>query len=307
MSGKCFPLVGGRVMRVTRLDSCGRPVYGDCGRVISDGFVSIASSATSEDGDEISVTNANGKKCVSKPAVPALTGFELEITFCNVDPDLYAMVTNQSTLVDPDSGITVGFKVNVDVSPEDAGFALEVWSNVPGVACSDDPNAQGSYGYVLWPFVQGGIFGDFTIENDAVSFSVSGAKTKSGAGWGAGPYDVRLDGASLPAPLPPGWEIENGDHLAVFLTELAPPEVPDECGCLPLDNPASAASTGATAGAPGTWTPANSNRPDNFAALVTADPTPTPATTWDSGDYVILEDGSHAYFDGTDWQEGEAP
>ena len=43
MASKCFPLVGGSVMRVTRLDGCGRPDESDpdAVQVTTDGFVSI--------------------------------------------------------------------------------------------------------------------------------------------------------------------------------------------------------------------------------------------------------------------------
>ena len=52
--------------------------------------------------------------------------------------------------------------------------------------------------------------------------------------------------------------------------------------------PEQADSTGATAGAPGTWTPADSTAPADFAGL--ASHTASPTTPWASGEYVVLGD-----------------
>ena len=68
-----------------------------------------------------------------------------------------------------------------------------------------------------------------------------------------------------------------------------------------------AAATGATAGAPGLFTPANSDGPDNLAALQAGGVTASPATAWTTGQYIELDDGTHAYWDGDSWEAGEAP
>ena len=86
------------------------------------------------------------------------------------------MMTNQSVVFDG-LGVAVGFRVNTGVDVKGAGFALEVWSNVPGIVC-DDPNAGGSFGYTLLPFISGGVLGDFTIENGAVTFVLQNAATR---------------------------------------------------------------------------------------------------------------------------------
>lgn len=296
MTTRCFSLVRGRVMRVTKLDNCGRPMQSACSTAVSDGFVSVAFSAQTEEGETISVTNAAGKICVRDQACPAFTGYTVEITFCEVDPDVLAIVTNQNSVFNAKSLDAVGFRMNSDISGCDSGFALELWSNVPGVACDpDNPNAQGSYGYLLVPFLQGGVLGDFTIENDAVSFVVSGAATKTGSGWDVGPYDVVGDATGQPGPL--ADPIESGDHLHIEVTDVAPPE--PTCGCVALGSPAS----GATSGAPGTWTPTDSVAPRTLTDLQNAAPpiTASPNTAWTAGEYVVLGDGSQAAWDGSAW------
>ena len=63
--------------------------------------------------------------------------------------------------------------------------------------------------------------------------------------------------------------------------------------------------TGATAGTPGNWTPTGANPPDIFAKMTGL--TASPATAWTTGQYVVLDDGSHAYWNGTTWIAGNAP
>ncbi|MCL1900581.1 MAG: hypothetical protein FWG11_08755 [Promicromonosporaceae bacterium] len=309
MSTICFPLVGGRIMRATRLDACGRPTWGDCVQVTTEGFVSVAASANIEDGEAISVVNANGKQCVFQPAKPSITSIGLEVTFCDVDPELYALITGQRVVYDY-KGDAVGFRVNTAVSPGDVGWALEIWSNVPGVACAPEDaggvaaTSQGTYGYLLYPFLQGGVLGDYTIENGAVTFSIGNIVTKSGGNWGKGPYDVVTQvgggrGGLLEA-------IEADDHFHVQLTDVAPPE--GRCGCVPLDNPSWPITETGVAGAPGNWGTA-SRRPDTLADLLAADPpiAASPTSAWPSGSWIVLGDGTEVYWDGTTWAEGVAP
>jgi hypothetical protein len=64
-------------------------------------------------------------------------------------------------------------------------------------------------------------------------------------------------------------------------------------------------ATGATAGTPGTWTPGGSTPPANLAG--TSGVTATPSSAWTTGQYVVLGDSSHCYWNGTAWTAGEAP
>lgn len=234
MADKCFPLVGGRVMRATRLDQCGNPDYGPCATVTSDGFVSVASTATIDEGETIELRNANGKMCVRLRPAPTITGFTVVVTFCSVDPALFTAFTGQPQVLDADTGDVVGFRVNTAVDTSTFAVALEVWSNVPSEACT---GADVAYGYVLYPFLSGGTIGDYTIENNAVTFQVVGMETKSNGGWDVGPYNV-INEQGVPAPL--ATPIGADDHLHVQVTYLAPPEA--VCGCQRLDDPNSSIS-----------------------------------------------------------------
>lgn len=70
--------------------------------------------------------------------------------------------------------------------------------------------------------------------------------------------------------------------------------------------------TGVTAGAPGAFAPGNATLPADIAA-VRADPvvgtagTSKPGAAWLTGEYVVLGNASHAYWDGATWQTGSAP
>jgi hypothetical protein len=297
MTNTCFPLVRGRVMRATRLDECGRVVDSGCSAITTEGFVSVALTANITDAEVITVVNAGGKQCVNDTGSPTFGGYGVAITFCNVDPELYGMMTHQEVVYDAD-GDAVGFRMSTAVDVSKAAFALEVWSNVPGVACGV---TGGSYGYTLLPFISGGIIGDFTLENAAVSFTLANAATKDGTQWANGPYDVVAGVGGIAGPLLTPMGVK--DHLNVQLTTIAPPT--PGCACL-ASGPA---ATGATSGVPGTWTPVDSYPPKNFTDLTDGDPVivATPATAWTTGQYVTLEDASHAYWNGTAWVAGEAP
>jgi hypothetical protein len=78
-------------------------------------------------------------------------------------------------------------------------------------------------------------------------------------------------------------------------------------------NPPPPFSTGATAGAPGSWTPAGSNPPDTVADLIAGTPnvvTASPGTLWPTGDYVQTDAagvGGQAHWSGTAWVAGPSP
>ncbi len=68
--------------------------------------------------------------------------------------------------------------------------------------------------------------------------------------------------------------------------------------------PATPPATGATAGTPGSWTPAGAAPPADFAALASI--TAVPQTAWTTGQYVVLGDASNAFWDGAAWAVGQA-
>lgn len=296
MSNRQFPLIGGRVMRGTRLDACGRPDWGDKTQISTEGFVSIAQTANYDDGSEKAVTNAAGRKCVYRPAEPELVSVSLAVTFCRVDPEFYTLLTGYPAEYDAVTGDVVGFRADRSVRPLDVGVALESWSDAQDTAACD---AAGDvpYGYGLWPFLSGGRVGDYTIEDNAVTFSVTDLVSRDGSQWGVGPYNVVKDAAGDPAPL--SSPITDTQPWLSRLTMVPPPEATE--GLVPLDDPDTAAATTATAGTPGTF---DGVRP--YALEDTTGLTASPTDAWATGQYVVLGDGTEASWDGTDWVAGAA-
>jgi hypothetical protein len=268
---KCLSLVKGRRIRVTKLDSCGRPIYGDDSQVVSKGFISVALTANTTETDEINVTNAAGEVCVYEASVTSLVGYGIEIQFCEVDPELFALVTGQPVVLGADGDTVIGFDVDTKIGLENSNFALELWAGAPAGDSCNDPNAQGNYGYLLLPFLQGGILGDFTVENGAVTFTLTGANTKEGNGWGTGPYPVMLDGATpTPAPGVMATPVSTSTALRTMIVDVAPPA--DACGARPVLDPSLPNLTDITL------------TPDGLDADITTTPAATGPVWYDFGD-----------------------
>lgn len=300
-TGKCFSLIRGRVMRVTRLDGCGGVVLGPTSQVVSDGFVTVGLTAQTDEGTTISVTNAAGDVCILDEPAPKFTGYAVEISFCNVNPDLYSMLTGQETVYDDaEVPLAVGFRMNTDVNADDSGFALELWSSVPTGVCDSETGV--AYGYFLIPFLKGGVLGDFTIANDAITFTMTGAKSKDGNAWGEGPFNVVEDGDGDAVPLL--VEMDPNDHLNMQLTTVAPPEAAD-CGLAAVGTLA----TIAVGGIPGTFNTPLSYAPATLAAAIALGLSFQPSPdddAWTVGQYVTMRDGAKISWDGDGWVAGPA-
>lgn len=235
-------LVNGTRVRITRLDACGRIVYGDNNVAISKGFVSVALKAATSSTTAVDVKNANGESIVNEPAETSFSNYGVDIVFAEVDPELFALISGQRVLHDA-FGQTTGFTVDTNVSLQSQGVAIEVWTGSPsGDACSDS-NAQGSFGYILLPFVKGGYLSDHTISEGGISFTIAGATTKDGNAWGRGPYKVQINAGGQPGPLVD--PLTTTEHEAVLLVGVAPPAPVD--GTRPQLDPAKTAVTTITA------------------------------------------------------------
>lgn len=288
-------LAEGHRMRVTRLDSCGRLVYGDRVWSTSDGFVSVGASVQSSTTNAIDLQNARGRSIIKRAAKTSLTGYALEIVFAEVDPELFTLITGQRILFDYE-GHSVGFATNVDVDTSTFGFALEVWAGAVGGDVCEDEDADGGWGYFLYPFNQGGIVGDKTIQNDAISFTITGVVTQDGARWGKGPYDVVLNPGEDPGDPPVAGplleDVLTKDHELLQLVTVEPPAA--VAGARPLQDPTWATIASVTGVAP----------EDEFVAVigVAADPVAPVGVLYDFGDgnwdYVEAPgDTTHDYTD----------
>lgn len=231
MTTHCFvPMLGKRI-RVTALDNCGRTLTGGTENAVlaTDGFVTISLSAEVEDGNEILTRKADGSLCVNERMSNAFKRFNVEAEFCGVNPSLLALTSNAQEYEDA-AGDVVGITVpEGDINKK---FALELWTGISGIACSEgDDEASG---YLLLPFVNGGTLGDIEVTGeDAINFSITGAYTKGQNGWGVGPYQVAYDDGGTASALPTA--LDPFDHLLLMNTGVAPP--PSACDPSPMPEP----------------------------------------------------------------------
>lgn len=222
MSTRSMKIVRGKRVRITRLEACGEPpTSGDpCAYVVSKGFVTVTMSPQNETGTELVQLNADGELCINDQAQHNFKRWELSIELCDVDPELVSLLTSVTLETDAD-GNTVGFR---SVAGRiDELFAFELWSGIGDQDCADGEE----YGYMLFPFVNGGTFSDLTIENGVATLTIENAFTKTGGLWGVGPYDVVPDEYGAPAPL--GVAIQPGEHHVQRLTTVAPPAATSGC------------------------------------------------------------------------------
>jgi hypothetical protein len=253
MAGKStsFPLVRGRTMRVVKLNGCGQPITGpNSAMAVTSGFVSVALTANINEPEAIEVKNADGQTCVRDAGTAEFTGYNVDITFCNVMPCVFSMLTGQDVVTgykngtdDTDPEPVIGFTMDSARKASDSGFSLELWARSPSASgCDDsgnvvtaDPDADPS-GYLVLPFLKAGVIGDLTIENGAVSFVVSGAVTQDGNQWGKGLFNVLMENTGTKAapvytPAKLKDPLTKTDHLGVIYTTLKPPAETD--GCVP--------------------------------------------------------------------------
>lgn len=226
MASICPAVVRGRTMRLTRLDACGVPVVGASTTVVTNGFISVAATDQYEGGDPIRVINANGDLCIDEPGKAQLAQEDLTITLCQINFDALNIMTGSPIVLDAATPTpnTVGYRKRC--GNPDVRFALEVWSDISGQACT---LATKQYFYSLWPLLANSQFGDYTIENGAVNLVVT-ASAFCGSGWGAGPYNVVNN--AVPAAVPLLTPIGAQDLFHGQITTVAPPEA--SCGVLAL-------------------------------------------------------------------------
>lgn len=229
MPATCDSFLQGIRIRATRLDECGEPVAGACGFVVSAGFINVALTENVTNPTEISQVRADGTRCYYLETPVLLNNIQAELEFCEVDPELFELMTGAPLMLDDaDPPVAHGFTTDQD-SYAVANVALEVWMNLAGASGCGDATGR-RWGYYLLPWLYQARVGKPTIENGAINFSITEAKTHSGTPWGVGPYNIQLDNAGAEAPL---FEpLPTTTHDVLYKVNLAPPAA--SCGCQEL-------------------------------------------------------------------------
>ncbi|UQA95615.1 hypothetical protein [Streptomyces halobius] len=216
----CPLIANADVIRVTRLDGCGRPVCGEDNGFTFDCFATLAMNANVEEGQDVTYTAANGRQCGFKRGCPTFNGYDLELNFFTVSPEFIEITTGNPVMYGFD-GTPIGYD---DCSIQcNSGFAIELWAEVLGEdVCDADASGDGAWIYFLLPWVTNGQLGDLEVGSEAVSLVLNGA-TRAGGGWGSGPYDVMpVDAAGTPGPML--TPVGKNCHRRTFVTTVAPPE-----------------------------------------------------------------------------------
>jgi len=198
MAVECAKMARGKMMRITKLDSCGNIVSGAGATLTTKAFVSGTFTPNYIEAEEISQADANGDRCIDDRSDPSLRWVDISLVVCTTDPTMINLITGDPLVVDDATPTpnTVGFRLDADLTGT-ANFAMEFWSGIPGQACTVGGFTK--YGYWLFPWVQDAQWGEWVIENGALTLTFT-ARAVFGSPWGTGPYLVRRD-AAVPATL----------------------------------------------------------------------------------------------------------
>lgn len=218
------PLVRGKVARLTLVDQCGMPIATNSS-YCTDGFITVSSTKNMDTGDEIKVRQANGIIGVHEPGRVSLLNYSVDINFTKVDPGAMAMLTGDPAILDFNS-IIVGWSERA-LQQVTQNFALEVWSDTSGTACTAGSRL---YGYMLYPLISEAYLTFDNISDKEVTATVHGMSYGSPS-WGRGPYGALADGSSIRGPVAtaantPGrllLPVDPTEHRHFEMTTIAPP------------------------------------------------------------------------------------
>lgn len=223
----CFKPLQGATFRYLQMDECGNPLFDECSYAVSDGQTQIEITPNTTDGQQFQQLNAAGRPLVNQQAKTILNWFDYQIIMAVKDPEIFYLMTGAEIFLDY-AGLSAGNIITSDNYATGRG-SLEVWLGTSQEACPPGIPAP-YYGLITLPFTEDGkLTESITVANDLITYTFSG-RTRIGNNWGIGPFDVMLDGAGLPAPLPA--PISSNTHYFDMFTQLPPPE--PECGCLEL-------------------------------------------------------------------------
>lgn len=307
--------VRGLVLRVTRLASDGSPVVDSasgCDVYLTSGFINFTFTPSYNEADEISITNAAGEVCVYYKAPDTLQSVEFGLELCDPNPILTEMLVGGDVLMASDDAacapegtqagdtIAVGYAApRIGAAASAAAVAVEVWTQavVGGKSANTCP-----YWHYIFPYATFRMDGERVVENGNLATVFAGQGSGNSL-FGAGPFiDTvgvvpAVDGRVFGWPFP----TVSDRPFAYARTNYAPVGLN---GCFSNLGPVpTGLAAEAIAGDPGTF--GAGVAPANLAAMTGTDP--HPSTVWDGGQYVILGDGSSAYWDGSVWKAGVAP
>lgn len=208
MPSECRSVLKSCLARFVRLDECGGIVVGEASMLTTKGYISVAATAQIETGEEFIQRNACGELCLNEKDDDQFKRYDLEMQFCQVDPELLELISGARILVDSE-GVSRGFAHGESAGVEN--FSLELWTKVSGGGCEGDPE----WYWFAFPWVSNGVLTDVTFENGPLTLTVTGSTRGAGAAWGRGIGPNFI--------LPEGETAMSTDHLLAYLTTVQPP------------------------------------------------------------------------------------
>ncbi|WP_255800865.1 hypothetical protein [Mycobacteroides abscessus] len=229
-----FAVVKGYALRVTKTDSCGKPLQGNANRIVTDGFIRVNLDPNMKEANELTQENAAGKECVSDRTPAERRWWNTELQLCGVDPDLWSLILAWTRVLDHD-GNPIGVRDRKSVDDQ-SGVMFEIWTGGQGDDDCPPPMddsifsaaASGKqFGYLAFAgneFVSGAI----PVGAEVSNFTLTG-RTIAPKHWGRGPYNVAaIDSSGTPGRLlVPIYDKEDDNHLLLFRTPVPPPKPTD--------------------------------------------------------------------------------
>lgn len=288
----------GTWIRVTPLTIAGE-IDTDKPILNSSGFITATFSPQFEEGDEITEKAADGSVCVSFKVDDSFTRVDYSLSLCDVDPEVTALLAGGNVIIDGD-GVVQGYTSPVAGAKVGNPVAIEVWSQavVAGKPASDKP-----YWHWVFPYVKVRYEGDRELGNSRLSneFTGQGVGNSALVGEGLNPANTGDDYVTYREALinPFSYVRTTGQPDSQPLLSASWPDVTGNI--TPYVAP-----TSVTAGTPGSFNPAEATVPYDLSDLQALGAIGE-TTAWTTGQYVVLGDGTNAYWDGSDWASGEAP
>lgn len=181
--------VQGACIRVGALTTAGTPVTGTNGAYVMSAFLRVGITPEYESGDEVNEKAADGTLCVTYKSPDLLKRVSLELTICEPDPELTAILTGGTILTDGSQNSIGWAAPSVGSNALPQGASLEVWSfavqNGKRVATGQ---ATPNFPYYRWvfPYVQMRPTSARVIENGVMANVFTGYGFGN-TGFGAGP------------------------------------------------------------------------------------------------------------------------
>lgn len=214
-TAECYAMVRGSTLRVTGLRQDGAlPSSGPIRSVVSRSVVKITLDEVSDSASGQVLRDDTDRPRVQLDEINDELGYMAGIKFLRVDPGALSLMTDVGLYINA-SGNVVGFDGQTRLPV--TSFGLEVWSKLSGPVCADGQK----WGYTLFPFLSGGYLSGFAFSNALISFSVKDARTRPGARWNVGPYDLSDEFERLLLP------VSGNDSWISQVTAVPPPEQTD--------------------------------------------------------------------------------